>query len=270
MIWRRQAIKTKRGYREIMVGERRRKKVARGPKHGSDGRLQIGEREVDDPLEPGAKARAIVNVRESAIDHMFSRKRINISQKEAGDRLRKIWEQAAIGRPGALDPAKEFVDGGIPGDPLSDGLVWAAKELEDALRVGGPVGSQFLISIVCEGKRIEDVAAQWSRQGGNVRGKYAQGYVSGRLIEALDDLVKLWRLEAVGSPVRQERSYLRNGAPVTVYDGIRGPGEPHTGPAKEWGVGWLGDLVEKGRRPLDRGRLMAHTSGNMGHRARVK
>lgn len=231
--------------------------------HGSEGMVEYGSRLISDPLEPGQRYAAVVNVRESSIDHMASRGRINTAQSEAGQRFRRLWEQAAVGRNQAMDTTKEFVDGGGASDPISDALVKASIELNRILQVAGPVGSQLLISIVGEGARIEDAAKDWSKAGGAVRGERAEGYVTGRMIEALDDLVKFWKLES--DPIlkkEEKRSYYRNGSEIKVRDAIRVSHEGHVGPAFELSVGRFGDVVESDRRGIDRTAMTPHVAGN--------
>lgn len=241
----------------------RRRKSKPYLSHGSEGMVEYGQRTISDPLEPGQRYEAMVNVRESSIDHMASRGRINSAQSEAGQRFRRLWEKAAVGRNQAMDPSKEFVDGGGAVDPISDELVKASIELAKILRVAGPIGAQLLISLVGEGKRVEDTAKDWSRSGGAVKGDRAEGYVTGRMIEALDDLVRFWKLESDPIVKREEkRSYFRNGKEVKVCDAIQVSHEGHIGPATELSVGRFGDVVEDERRGIDRTAMIPHTSGN--------
>lgn len=229
----------------------------------ADGKYELGKRVVDDPFEKGRRFEATVNVRESSIDHMFSRGRIDISQKLAGDRFRRLWELAAVGRNQAIDTTKEPVDGGgIGSDPISDELVRAAGELAKVMDALGPVGSQLIISLVGEGQRVEDVAARWSRSGGVVRGERAQGYVTARMVEALDQLVSLWRLESSSIVPDRPQTYLRNGQQVEVRDDIRSSSEGWSGPAKELSVGRFGDIVESSERPVDKTALTRHVQSN--------
>lgn len=231
--------------------------------YGAEGRVELGERMVDDPFEAGQRYVATVNVRESSIDHMASRGRIDASQKAAGDRFRFLWEKAAVGRNQAMDTTKEPVDGGGGGgDPISDDLIRASQELSRVMRAVGPVGAKLLVSLVGEGKRIEEVAAQWRQDGGVVSGRRAEGYITGRLVEALDDLVRIMRLESSSIVPNEPKTYLRNGQPVEVEDDIRSSDEGWTGPAKEVSVGRFGDIVETKKRGLDRGPLMISTSAN--------
>lgn len=256
--WHRETVRVRRGVISIMVGIRAKRKA----KHGSEGRVEIGERFVDDPFEPGQRYKAAANVRESSIDHMHSRGRIDEAQKLAGDRFRKLWEMAAVGRNQAMDTTKEPVDGGGLGDPISDDLIRASQELSRVMRAVGPVGSKLLVSLVGEGKRVEDVAAQWREDGGVVSGRRAEGYITGRLVEALDDLVRIMRLESSSIVPDQERYYYRNGEKVTVRDDIRSSSEGWTGPATSVSVGRFGDIVEEMKRGVDRGPLMIHSSAN--------
>jgi hypothetical protein len=233
------------------------------PKVGFGGRYEEGERVISDPLEPGQRYAAKVNVRESAIAHMASRGRINAAQEAAGERFRKLWEQARIGRAMGIDPAKEAVDGGGTGDPMTDDLIRAGRDLAKALMVLGPVGAKLMRDIVGEGMLIERVAKSWSEAGGAVSGRRAEGYVTGRLIEALDELVRAWGLEGKWKPDMTRGHYLRNGAKIEVVDDIiaSGPIEV-TGPARTVQVGRFGDVVVEEVRPIDRGPMMGHTSGN--------
>lgn len=245
----------------LIKGNRRRKGVPY-LSHGSEGRFELGSRTISDPLEPGQRYEAAANVRESSIDHMHSRGRIDAAQNEAGQRFRKLWERAAVGRNQAMDTTKENVDGGGFVDPISDELVRASVELNRVMKALGPVGSQLLIAVVGEGKRIEDTAKDWSRRGGVVRGDRAEGYITGRMVEALDELVSFWKLES--DPIVKcevKRSYWRNGEEVKVVDAIRVSGEGHIGPATELSVGRFGDIVEDQRRGIDRDALTPHTSG---------
>lgn len=238
--------------------------------HGHDGRFEEGERIIPDPLEPGQRYAAKVNVRESAIAHMASRGRINTSQEAAGERFRKLWEQAAIGNSRAMDPGKEFVDGGSSCDPLSDELVRASRELAEAMRAIGQVGCRILVGIVAEGKRVEDVAAEWSRGGGCVTGRRAEGYVTGTMVDALDELVRHWRLQAEGKPANKDQHYMRNGVAIQVHDDIVASGPiTVTGPSREITVGRFGDAVCEERRPIDRGPMSVHVSGTASGQART-
>lgn len=239
---------------------------------GREGKYEEGERLAPDPINPGPPVIVKVNVRESAIDHMASRGRLNASQVAAADWFRRKWELAAIGRQRGID----WTGGGgySPGkvnDPLTDELVRAGRDLAEAMRALGQVRASIVISIVGEGKLIEEVANKWARAGGIVSGRRAGGYITGTLIDGIDDLVHLWRLEARGAPKKDEASYHRNGEEIVVRDAIRGSGPMSlTGPAREISIGKLGDVSVEERRGIDKGTLTVHTSGNLGGSGRRK
>jgi hypothetical protein len=163
-----------------------------------------------------------------------------------------------------MDPTKEAVDGGGAGDPISDGLVSAGHELARVMRHLGQTGSALLVAVVGEGKRIEDVAANWSRAGGIVSGRRAEGYVTGRMVEALDELVNLWKLESSSLvPNEFTRGWWRNGKFVESLDDIVSSRDGHTGPARQITVGRFGDVVVEDVKPVDKGPLTTHVSGNI-------
>lgn len=183
---------------------KKRKPVSLALVPGYEGRYQEGRRDVPDPLEPGATIRATVNVKATTLEHMASRRRINTAQHAAGEKFMKLWRDAAIGRQKAIDYSQVSVDGGKLGDPITDNLIQATNQLNEAMAAVGMVGSGMLTAILGEEKGIAEYARAWSDDGGAVAGERAQGYVTGRFIEALDVLVSHWGMEAVGRPVSRE------------------------------------------------------------------
>jgi hypothetical protein len=80
------------------------------------------------------------------------------------------------------------------------------------------------------------------------------------MVEALDDLVRFWKLESAPIVPNQPKTYRRNGVLVAVEDDIRASSEGWTGPATELSVGRFGDIIETQKRGLDRGPLMIQSS----------
>jgi hypothetical protein len=237
--------------------------------HGSAGGYEEGQRTIEDPTEPGQRYRATVNVRESAIEHMASRGRLNSSQVAAGEKFRQLVETAAIGRQRGIDISNGGGGGGSGGgDPITDEIVRAGALLAAALQAIGKSHAKILLSIVGEGKLIEDVARNWAQAGGIVSGRRAEGYITGTLVDGLNDLVEHWRLEARGAPKRADATYKRFGNDVVVNDSIRASGPiTSTGPANEITVGRFGDAHVEAKRPLDRGPMSQHVSGTVHERA---
>ena len=244
------------------MARRKKKKTITLPSIGKEGRFELGSRVVDDPLEPGQRLSVAVNVRESAIEHLASRKRINTTQAVAGDRFRRLWELAAIGAVKGIDPTKDAVDGSGAGDPITDAHLAAAEELKRAMRELGAIGSRVLVSIIEEGS-IEKAAGKWARMGGIVKGVRAEGYITGTVVDALDCLVNHWRLEGIGRARTEERYYKRAAEKILVHDDIVASGPiSESGPSHEISVGRFGDSERREIRPLDRGPLMMQHDGS--------
>ncbi|WP_454915000.1 DUF6456 domain-containing protein [Xanthobacter sediminis] len=169
---------------------RRRKPAPDAPPN-----IERGYKVVPDPWEPGARLSVPCNMRESPIEHMAARKRINGAQKEAADRYRALYERAQLGPLRAMDLAKERLDGGGAGDAFSDRVMEAARRLALANRALGRVAAALVINVVGEGVTIAAMTGHYH----HLTPQLAHGYVSGRLMEALDQLVEHWGLIAEGS-----------------------------------------------------------------------
>ncbi len=160
----------------------------------------IREIEVDDPYEKGAKLRAARNIREHPLHILHANKRIDSAQLLAGEMFRRRWERAAIGASRSIDLSAIRVDGGGPVlGTITDG---AAESMEWLNRVArypgcGKVGFAILSQICGEGRGIAETADRWL--GAHVvAGSRGQGFVIGRLIEALDALIECEGMVAVG------------------------------------------------------------------------
>lgn len=193
---------------EVEQVKRRRRGVKAA---GEEGKVQRGRKEVPDPWEPGARISVLCNTRESPIEHMAARKRIDGAQKAAADRYRAVYERAQLGPLRAIDPVKEKLDGGGAGDAFSDGMLEAARDLAATNQTLGRVAATLLIDVVGEGVALDVMAKRYP----HLQDKRAQGYVTGRLIEALDHLVELWGLIAEG---RRRPKITGTGAngPITI------------------------------------------------------
>ena len=227
---------------------------------GFDGRFEVGSRQVDDPLVAGQRTYAAVNVRESAIDHLVSRRRINAAQAFAGDRFRRLWELSAVGSVKGIDPTKDVVDGNGSMEPVTDARLVASQELKTAIQAIGLSASRVLISVLEEGS-IEKAASRWSSVGGIVSGRRAEGYITGTLVDALSNLVKHWKLEGTGSGRRAENSYKRNGKRERVVDSIVASSASFSGPVFEISVDKFGDTERRQIRPVDKAGTVHISSG---------
>lgn len=242
-----------------------------GPGH--EGRIEEGERSIVDPYDSGRRYKAKVNVRENAIDHMASRGRVDATQVAAANRFRRMWELAAIGGARGIDFTRVGGHSGKVGDPLTDELVRAGRDLAQIFRVLGLVRSRIVVSIVGEGKHIEEVARSWAGTGGIVSGSRAEGYITGTLIDAIDELIRHWGME--GRPQRKitgTTTWQRNGNDVTVNEYIRAeiiPEQPADSPLRSTEIFVFDDghAVREEIRPVDKAPLSHQASGNVGSAA---
>lgn len=138
--------------RQRRAGRKARAKISLAP-------VEIGTRLVDDPLEPGAKLRAVVNLREHPLEWLRARGHIDEGQYLAGSRLRADWEALAVGACKAVDTTREPVSGGGAGDPITDRMLRAGRRVSRVFS-GLPwdlVG--VLKAVVCDGRTLSAVAA---------------------------------------------------------------------------------------------------------------
>jgi hypothetical protein len=96
---------------------------------GYDGRFELGVREVDDPLEPGARLTAAINVKHDIVEHMFARHQIGEHQRRAGNKFLQIVQASEAASGLAVDPTREPVDGRGDTTGVIDARLRAAREL---------------------------------------------------------------------------------------------------------------------------------------------
>lgn len=203
-----------------MAGKRSRSKKereqARRRKLGLDGAGRMGVELfatlVDDPS--GGKIGVMKNRRADPVEMLLSRKVINKVQAEAAERAMNIMERMEIGGVGAIDYSRTRVDGGTPGDPITDQVLDAAQGMRVIDWKCGPTGSTILYMALCRGLTASEIAVIM------IDGtRSAVGYVTYRIREALDGLVDHWRLnEAKG----QHHTKMRSSQDIV------------SGPSKEW------------------------------------
>jgi len=183
---------------------------------------EIATKTVPDPIS-GPLVVAI-NIHESPIEFMYSRKRIDAAEYGAAERFRSLYERAGIGGLRAIDPRKEAVDGRGEMVDLNVSVMEAQSDLREAHDRLGSVLYGYIVTVVGERIPLSEMAMHYGR----LSGKRAEGFVAGQVIAGLGLLVGLWGMRAQG------RGDLR----------IRTAQIASTGPAKEWEVNGRGDLVE--------------------------
>lgn len=123
--------------------------------------------EVDNPLysrdHDGEKTNprkttAMVNVRESSIEYLYSRSMIDDCQRMAGGKFRMYWEAAGGNGAKAIDYGKEHVDGGSALTPISDTMAIAGQELKMCRNILGIRGFDLMEKVAGQGLMIADLS----------------------------------------------------------------------------------------------------------------
>jgi hypothetical protein len=141
--------------------------------------------EVDDPhgTKVGEKIHVQRQLRADPLARLHSRRQIDEAQYRAGRAYQNDCEALSRGVR-TLDLTRERVDGGAPGEPLTDAQVRARKRLSDMERVLGRTMHRVTQAVLVEGMSMETIAAQLFDRAGEVSTKYY-----GRLFrDALDVL----------------------------------------------------------------------------------
>ena len=98
-------IKRKKQYQSAKVHDRRSQNLPRN--------AEVAAVEVDDPLglEPGDKIVTLRSIRNDPLARLHSHHQIDEAQYRGGRAFQNDWERAEHG-PRAVDPTREYVDGG--------------------------------------------------------------------------------------------------------------------------------------------------------------
>lgn len=119
----------------------------------------VAEIDVVDPygIDPGDKITTLRNLRGDPLAALHARRSINEAQYQAGREFQSDFEIAERG-PQAIDPSKEYVDGGRPPEPITEAQQKAVKRLNRAERELGVEGSAIIHDALITGLRIDQIA----------------------------------------------------------------------------------------------------------------
>jgi len=119
--------------------------------------LHLGVVEVDDPYEAGGKIAAIRSTRNDPLASLHARKYIDEAQYQAGRAFQGDFETAERG-PRAIDPSKEYVDGGVLPEPITEAQRKAALKLKAAFAALGLDGSALVHDVLIHGFSFKQIA----------------------------------------------------------------------------------------------------------------
>jgi hypothetical protein len=149
---------------------------------------EVAEVEVDDPLalEPGEKIVTLRSIRNNPLVRLHSRRQIDEAQYQGGRAFQDNWEKAERG-PQAVDPTREYVDGGQAREPITERQRKAVLRLNRAERELGADGAALVHEILVLGLTMEQIG---QRRG--LRGQRWIDYFARRFRECLDRLALLY------------------------------------------------------------------------------
>jgi hypothetical protein len=149
---------------------------------------EVAAVEVDDPLalEPGDKIVTLRSIRNDPLARLHSHRQIDEAQYQGGRAFQNDWEKAERG-PRAVDPTREYVDGGQMREPITEGQRKAVLRLNRAERELGADGATLLHEVLILGMTMEQVGQRRA-----LRGQRAMDYFARRFRECLDRLALLY------------------------------------------------------------------------------
>ena len=144
--------------------------------------------EVDDPLglDPGDKIVTLRSLRNDPLGRLHSHRQIDEAQYQGGRSFQNDWEKAERG-PQAVDPSREYVDGGQFREAITEGQRKAVLRLNRVERELGADGSALAHEVLILGMTMEQIS---QRRG--LRGQRWQDYLARRLRECLDRLAQIY------------------------------------------------------------------------------
>ena len=155
---------------------------------------EVAAVEVDDPLglEPGEKIVTLRSIRNDPLARLHSHRQIDEAQYQGGRAFQDDWERAERG-PQAVDPTREYVDGGRMREPITERQRKAVLRLNRAERELGADGSMLVHEILILGLTMEQIS---QRRG--VTGQRWIDYLSKRFRECLDRLALMYGFATEG------------------------------------------------------------------------
>jgi hypothetical protein len=170
----------KKPYDPAKVHDRRSRDLLRN--------AEVAAIEVDDPLglEPGDRIVTLRSIRNDPLGRLHSRRQIDEAQYQGGRAFQDDWEKAERG-PQAVDPGREYVDGGEMREPITERQRKAVLRLNRVERELGADGSALVHEVLILGMTMDQVG---QRRG--LRSQRWSDYFARRLQECLDRLALIY------------------------------------------------------------------------------
>jgi hypothetical protein len=164
---------------------------------------EVATVEVDNPLalEPGEKIVAIRSIRNDPLARLHTHRQIDEAQYQGGRAFQDDWEKAERG-PRAVDPTREYVDGGQAREPITERQRRAVLRLNRIEHELGADGVMLVHEVLVLGLTMEQI-----RQRRGLRGQRWMDYFSKRLRECLDRLAQIYGF-ATGSNSPRSRNQM--------------------------------------------------------------
>jgi hypothetical protein len=158
---------------------------------------EVAAIEVDDPLaiESGEKIVTLRSIRNDPLAKLHSHRQIDEAQYQGGRAFQDDWEHAERG-PRAVDPTREYVDGGQAREPITERQRKAVLRLNRAERELGADGSALVHDVLVSGLTMAEVG---QRRG--LRTQRWADYFARRFRECLDRLALIYGFATERRPV---------------------------------------------------------------------
>ena len=185
--------KRKKPYRFATAHDRRSRDLPRN--------AEVATIEIDDPLalEPGDRIVALRSIRNDPLARLHSHHQIDEAQYRGGRAFQDDWEKAERG-PRALDPSREYVDGGRLREPVTERQREAVLRLNRAERELGADGAALVHDILILGMTMEQAGL---RRG--LRSQRWMDYFARRFRECLDRLALMYGFATEAGAAPRER-----------------------------------------------------------------
>jgi hypothetical protein len=188
---------------------RARRSRLRKTTHAHDRRAQdlprnaeVAAVEVDDPLalEAGEKITVLRSIRNDPLGRLHSHRQIDDAQYRGGRAFQDDWEKAERG-PRAVDPTREYVDGGQAREPITERQRRAVLRLNRVEHELGADGIVLVHDVLVLGLTMEQVGL---RRG--LRGQRWKDYFARRFQECLDRLAQTYGFASGNQGIRNRQT----------------------------------------------------------------